>query len=56
MKWVALFSTLLLTACSFNDPDDIAYRQVIVPSSPNKINLWGDSPSMDATTTTVSYL
>jgi uncharacterized protein YcfL len=49
MKWIALLSSILLASCSFNDSDDVANMQVMVPSSPQKANLWGDTPSIDVT-------
>ena len=53
MKWMALLLTLLLAACGINNTDNVAYRQVVVPSTNNLMGLWNNNSSIDVTTTTI---
>ena len=56
MKWIILLVTLLLSACGLNNPDNVAYRQVIIPSPTDKTNLWDNNPTLDVTTNRTVYL
>jgi len=56
MKWMVLPLALLLSSCSFNDEDKVAYKEVIAPASDPKVDFFGDSKSIDVTTTKIKYI
>jgi hypothetical protein len=53
MRYLFLVFTLLVTACTLNDPDDIASQQVVVPTPTNRLGAWSDYPSLDVTSTKI---
>lgn len=56
MKWMILLLPLFLAACySFNDPDEVAYKEVVVPAPNPRVNLWGDQPKLDVTCPVIHY-
>lgn len=56
MKWMILLLPLFLAACySFNDPDEVAYKEVIIPAPNPRVNLWGDQPKLDVTCPVIRY-
>ena len=55
MKWMILFSVILLTACGFSDPDRVAPREVVVATPNDKQSFSDNYPTEDVTDNTIQY-